>query len=182
MRLEVVVENPRNEAQFDDHQQHCEGDAGKCYRQANFVVKQVAASKRWHGPFRLSDSETECRADHRRRATGIAPLRSSGIEREARGSSECGGYQTRFSPSTGSADCLCLNRLRKKSQTASEVPTRARAPNSIAQFLSGFENPLPGLKVRGYTRASVFPQCLKPQSQRRNPRPAANLRVCLVFR
>jgi len=37
------------QAQFDDHQQHCEGDAGKRYRQANFFVKQVAASKRWHG-------------------------------------------------------------------------------------------------------------------------------------
>jgi hypothetical protein len=47
-----------------------------------------------HLPFRRSDSETECPADHRRRATGIAPVRSSGIEREARGSSECRGDET----------------------------------------------------------------------------------------
>jgi len=37
-----------------------------------------------HLPFRLSDSETECPADHRSLATGIAPVRSSGIERVAR--------------------------------------------------------------------------------------------------
>ena len=37
-----------------------------------------------HSPFRLSDSETECPADHRRRATEIVPVRSSGIERGAR--------------------------------------------------------------------------------------------------
>ena len=50
----------------------------------------------------------------------------------------------------------------KKSQTASEVATRAKAPNVIAQRLSGFENPLPQTKVRGYTRACVFPQPVKP--------------------
>src|SRR5215472_11067218 len=33
-----------------------------------------------HLPFPLSDSETECPADHRSLATGIAPVRSSGIE------------------------------------------------------------------------------------------------------
>ena len=53
-----------------------------------------------HSPFRLSDSETERTADHRRRATGIAPVRSSGIEREARGSSECRGDETRSPPLT----------------------------------------------------------------------------------
>ena len=84
-----------------------------------------------HSPFRLSDSETECPADHRRKATGIAPVRSSGVEREATGSSEGRGDETRSSPSrTGSAGCLCL----------------------------------------------------KPQSQRRNPRPAADLRVWLGLR
>ena len=36
-----------------------------------------------HLPFRLSDSATECPADHRSLATGIAPVRSSGIERVA---------------------------------------------------------------------------------------------------
>ena len=41
-----------------------------------------------HSPVRLSDSETDCPAAHRRRATEIAPVRSSGIEREARGPSE----------------------------------------------------------------------------------------------
>ena len=40
---------------------------------------------------------------------------------------------------------------RKKSQTACVVATRAKAPNSLAQCLSGFENPLPRTKVRGYT-------------------------------
>jgi hypothetical protein len=40
--------------------------------------------------------------------------------------------------------------------------TRAKAPNFIAQCLSGFENPLPRTKVRGYTRTSVFPQPVKP--------------------
>jgi len=53
-----------------------------------------------HSPFRLSDSETECPADRRRKATGIAPVRSSGIEREARGSSEYRGDEIRSSPST----------------------------------------------------------------------------------
>jgi hypothetical protein len=42
----------------------------------------------------------DCPADHRRRATGIAPERSSGIEREARGLSECRGDETRSSPAT----------------------------------------------------------------------------------
>jgi hypothetical protein len=37
-----------------------------------------------HLPFRLSGSETECPADHRSLATGIAPVRSSGVERVAR--------------------------------------------------------------------------------------------------
>jgi len=50
--------------------------------------------------FRLSASETECPADHRKLATGIAPVRSNSIEREARGSSECRGDETRSSPST----------------------------------------------------------------------------------
>jgi hypothetical protein len=66
---------------------------------------------------------------------------------------------------SGDAGGLCRKaqlfrpfRLRKKSQTASEVPTRAKAPNFIAQCLSGFENPLPRTKVQGYTRISVFPQ------------------------
>jgi hypothetical protein len=45
-------------------------------------------------------AETECPADHRRRATRIAPVRSSGIEREARGLSECRGDETRSSPAT----------------------------------------------------------------------------------
>ena len=49
-----------------------------------------------HSPFHLS----KCAADHRRRATGIAPTRSSGIEREARRSSECRGAETRSLPST----------------------------------------------------------------------------------
>jgi hypothetical protein len=34
----------------------------------------------------------------------------------------------------------------------------SKAPNFIAQCLSGFENPLPRTKVQGYTRISVFPQ------------------------
>jgi len=51
-----------------------------------------ASSCLMHRPFRLSDFETECPADHRSLATGIAPLRSSGIERVARGSSECRGF------------------------------------------------------------------------------------------
>jgi len=46
-----------------------------------------------HSPFRLSDSETDFPADHRRRATEIAPVRSSGIEREARGPSERRGQE-----------------------------------------------------------------------------------------
>ena len=50
-----------------------------------------------HLPFRLSDSETECPADHRRRATGIGPVRSSGIEREVRVSSERRGHETPYS-------------------------------------------------------------------------------------
>ena len=37
-----------------------------------------------HLPFRLSDSETECPADHRSLATRIAPVRSCGTERVAR--------------------------------------------------------------------------------------------------
>ena len=37
-----------------------------------------------HLPLRASASETECPADHRSLATGIAPVRSSGIERVAR--------------------------------------------------------------------------------------------------
>ena len=41
------------------------------------------------------------------------------------------------------------SRLRKKLQTASEVPTRAKAPNFVAQCLSGFENPLPRTKSPG---------------------------------
>src|ERR1700761_474773 len=55
-----------------------------------------------------------------------------------------------------------LNRLRESSQTASDVPTRAKAPNFLAQCLSGFENPLPRTKVRGYTPTSIFPQPVKP--------------------
>jgi hypothetical protein len=47
------------------------------------------------------------------------------------------------------------SRLRKKSQTVSEVPTRAKARNFIAQCLSGFENPLPGLKS-GATPGPAF--------------------------
>jgi hypothetical protein len=48
----------------------------------------------------------------------------------------------------------------EKVANASEVATRAKAPNFIAQRLSGFENPLPRTKVRGYTWTSVFPQPL----------------------
>ena len=48
-------------------------------------------------PFNLSHSETQCPADHRRRATGIAPVRSGGIEREVRVSSERRGHETRSS-------------------------------------------------------------------------------------
>jgi hypothetical protein len=44
------------------------------------------------------------------------------------------------------------------SLTSAEAATRAKAPNFIAQCLSGFENPLPRTEVRGYTRTSVFPQ------------------------
>ncbi len=41
-----------------------------------------------HLPFRLSDSEAECPADHRSSAIGIAPVRSSLIERAAQRMSE----------------------------------------------------------------------------------------------
>jgi hypothetical protein len=51
-----------------------------------------------HPPFRLSDSVTECYAYRRRRAIRIAPVRSSGIEREARGLSERRGDETRSWP------------------------------------------------------------------------------------
>ena len=70
-----------------------------------------------HSPFRLSDSETDCPADHRRRATGIAPVRSSGIEREARGLSECRGdelvprLRQTFADRAG---CLCLKQAAEK--------------------------------------------------------------------
>ena len=47
------------------------------------------------------------------------------------------------------------------SLTSAEAATRAKAPNFIAQCLSGFENPLPRTKVRGYTRTSVFLQPVK---------------------
>ena len=36
-------------------------------------------------------------------------------------------------------------------------------PEYIAQYLSGFDNPLPRTKVRGYTRSSVFPQPVQPR-------------------
>ena len=44
-----------------------------------------------HLPYRLTDSETKCPADHRRRATEIVPVRGSGIERGARRVSEVHG-------------------------------------------------------------------------------------------
>ena len=36
-----------------------------------------------------------------------------------------------------------------------------KAPNFVAQCLSGFETRFPGLKVRGYTRISVFHSLLE---------------------
>jgi hypothetical protein len=50
-------------------------------------------------------------------------VRSSGIEREARGSSECRGDELiprlrQTFAEAGSAGCLCLKRLRKKSTFA----------------------------------------------------------------
>jgi hypothetical protein len=50
-----------------------------------------------HLPYRLTDSETKCPADHRRRATEIVPVRSSGIERGAR-RGERGSWEKPHSP------------------------------------------------------------------------------------
>jgi hypothetical protein len=55
-----------------------------------------------------------------------------------------------------------LNRVWKKSRTASEVPTRAKVQIFIAECLSGFENPLPRTEVRGYTQTGIFSQPVKP--------------------
>jgi len=52
-----------------------------------------------HLPFRLNDSETECPSDHRRRATEIVPVHSSGLERGAR-RGERGSWETPNSPLT----------------------------------------------------------------------------------
>ena len=54
-----------------------------------------------------------------------------------------------------------IEKLRKSHEPLEKYTTRAKARNFIAQFLSGFEDPLPRTKVRGYTRTSVFPQAVK---------------------
>src|ERR1700761_9443800 len=54
-----------------------------------------------------------------------------------------------------------IEKLRKSHEPLEKCTTRAKARNFIAQCLSGFENPLPRTKVRGYTRTSVFPQAVK---------------------
>jgi hypothetical protein len=77
-----------------------------------------------HSHFRLRDSETEYPVDHRRKATGIAPVRSSGIEREARGSSEYRSDETSFSPSTD---------LRGPVRLAVAVLSRNRSAEIFAQ-------------------------------------------------
>jgi hypothetical protein len=55
-----------------------------------------------------------------------------------------------------------LTRLRKKSQTAWEVPTRAKAPIFLPSIQAGLKTRFPGLKSGGYTLTSLFPQPVEP--------------------
>lgn len=61
-----------------------------------------------HLPYRLSDSETKCPADHRRRATEIVPVRGSDIERGARRGERGSWEKPHFPPLTPD---LCGGRL-----------------------------------------------------------------------
>jgi len=88
-----------------------------------------------HSPFGVSDSKTECPADHRRSASGIARCAVAALNAKRGGLSERCDDETRSLPSAGFAQA-------------------------------------------GSAGCCV----LKRHSQRRNPRPATNLRVCLVFR
>ncbi len=59
------------------------------------------------------------------------------------------------------ARCTFINSPRGRNRA-----TRAKAPNFIAQCLSGFENPLPRTEVRGYTWSQFY--TIKKSCRRRS--------------
>jgi hypothetical protein len=71
-------------------------------------------------------------------------------------------------------EIVIANRLRRSHQGY-------KAPNFIAQCLSGFENPLPRTKVRGYTKLTPISRELRHRPAKRRPMRQRQLLAGVLF-